>query len=310
MTSDDLPAITQWEAAVSKPLLHPEQERMLLRRVGSDDPGVSERARVELVERNMRLVISCTGPWLSMCPSADRDTLIQEGAMGLYHAIGKFDPSFGTKLSTYAYPWINQRMQRSITDQGLHYGGIKVPGEILRMMAKAAKQIERGNLAKDDETVARYCGIPVDRLLAARRAQQTWSLNATAANAPEDTEFGQIIPATEPEFTDPSVMLSERDEASSAGKAILDRLPERERQIIQLRFGLGAHANDAHTWLEVAERLGISEQTVRRLEKRAFNRLRGKAGALTATDDDAEPATALRTTYVTTNLDRVLERIA
>jgi RNA polymerase primary sigma factor len=247
------------------PLLTKAQEVELAKRIERGDMD----AKAQLVNSNLRLVISNArkywGPAHPQLPLLD---LIQEGILGLIRATEKFDWRRGYKFSTYATFWIRQAIQRALDNRSRT---IRIPvhlGQRERKIARAHRELsaELGREPTDEELVGR-AEITLDELGEARAASRVVTSLDRPVGEGEDTPFGALLASGErgPE-EEVDILLRE-----DALRRALEQLPEREREVVMLRYGVGG---DEPTPLsETGRRLGISQDTVRRLERKALAEL-------------------------------------
>ena len=225
-----------------------------------------------LMEANLRLVVSIAKRYrytnLSLLD------LVQEGNLGLIKAIDKFQYRRGFKFSTYATWWIRQAITRAVADTGRT---VRVPvhvGEAMQRIA-AARRTSAAELGRDPTVreLAASTRLPLEKvLLAIRSAAPLVSLDAPVS---EDAVFGEFLPDTG--ILSPEASLIEEDTLRRA-KAALESLGERERLVLELRFGIvNSHE---HTLQDIATRLGLSRERVRQIEAEALRQLRrGRSAA-------------------------------
>ena len=222
-----------------------------------------------LLEANLRLVVSIAKRYrYASVPLID---LIQEGNLGLIKAIDKFQYRRGFKFSTYATWWIRQAMTRAVMDTGRT---IRLPvhvAEVLNRIASARGALTR-SLKREPtvEELAAETRIPLAKVKKALRAEV--SLSSLDSPIADDAVFGDIVPDTS--VLTPEAALLQQD-ARRRTAAALASLGEREREILELRFGL--RNSQARTLQEVADRFGVTRERVRQIEKRALERLRAQA---------------------------------
>jgi RNA polymerase primary sigma factor len=243
-------------------LLTAAEEVTLAKAIERGDPVAKRR----MIESNLRLVVSIAKGYRGLgVPFLD---LIQEGTLGLNRAVEKFDWRRGYKFSTYATWWIRQSVQRAVAN---HARTIRVPVHVVERQQKLGRaarrlEVELGREATKEE-LAEATGLPiqhVDEALGA--AQASVSLNQSVG-AEDEGELGDLF--ADREAADPFDEAEESLRRQGVRKA-LDALPERERRILELRFGF---EGEPWTLEAIGHELDLTRERVRQLEGQALARL-------------------------------------
>ena len=251
------------------PLLTAQQERELARRKDAGD----EAAKRELIESNLRLVMSITRNY-TKAPVPVLD-LIQEGNLGLIRAVEKFDWKLGYKLSTYATWWIRQAVARALADQGRT---IRLPVHVAEQTRKVlgARRVMTQKLNRHPtvEEIASESGFPVERVQELLDlVQDPVSLETPVGDG--ENLYGDLIEDTK--SIQPDAATATHHRSADVAEAML-RLNPRMRRVLAMRFGLDGHL--PQTLEEVGTDLGITRERVRQLESRALRELRSVAPGL------------------------------
>jgi RNA polymerase primary sigma factor len=263
MPERTLDSMSLFMAAVRRHrLLNRAEEAELARRIERGDLAAKER----LVNSNLRLVISNARSYEGLdLPLLD---LIQEGMLGLIRAAEKFDYRKGYKFSTYATFWIRESIQRAIANRARP---IRVPvhiGQRERRIGRArAALIARLGREPTDEEIAEESELELREIHATREIARVVTSLDRPVGEEEETTLGALLASDAPP-TEEQVELAARDDALYRA---LERLPEAERTVVALRYGIGG--DDPTPLREAGRRLGISSDAVRKLERKALAEL-------------------------------------
>jgi RNA polymerase primary sigma factor len=244
------------------PLLTRDEEVELAQRIERGDLAAKE----QLVNSNLRLVISNARKFQGHdMPLLD---LIQEGILGLIRAAEKFDWRKGYKFSTYATFWIRQALQRALDNRSRT---IRIPvhlGQRERRIARAQRELaaQLGREPTDGEVAEAAELRPEDVREARETARVVTSLDRPVGEE-EQTSLGALLPSGE-RGPEEEVDISLREDAL---RQALENLPEEEREVVKLRYGI--NGDDPTPLSETGRRLGISQDAVRKLERRALTEL-------------------------------------
>jgi RNA polymerase primary sigma factor len=252
------------------PLLTPDQERSLARRIERGDLA----AKDHMIEANLRLVVHVAKRYQREDSSLTMQDLIQEGTIGLVRAVEKFDYRRGFRFSTYATLWIRQAIGRALADKG-RIVRLPIPvADRVRKLEVAERMLATrlGGMPRDDELAAELGWEleEVERLRGAGRRPA--SLDAQVSDD-GDADLGDLLASTAPSPEDEAMATAERTGLLAA----LHQLGATERRVLELRYGIGNE--EPKTAAETARALGVKPHQVRQVEDRALRRL----GALPAT---------------------------
>ena len=261
------------------PLLTSEEEIVLAKTVEAGmraDAAPEEKeaaldAKRELADRNLRLVVSIAKKYLGR--GLQFLDLIQEGNLGLLKAVDKFDYTKGYKFSTYATWWIRQAITRAIADQART---IRVPVhmvETINKLNRISRQLlqENGREATNEE-LAKAMGVSLAKVREVKKIAQDPISLETPIGEKEDSHLGDFIPdneATAPDDAAGSILLREQIEE------LLTGLTERERQVLELRFGL--KDGKTRTLEEVGKYFDVTRERIRQIEGKALSKLKKTA---------------------------------
>jgi RNA polymerase primary sigma factor len=249
------------------PLLTAEEEVELAQRIERGDLEAKDR----MINSNLRLVVSIArkyqGQGLSM------GDLVQEGMLGLIRAVEKFDWRKGYKFSTYGTLWIRQALQRGLENSGRT---IRLPvhiGQRARKIARAERELTV-KLGREPavEELADAVELPVEDVIDIRKADQPLSSLDRPVGDDGETTLGELMSSERP-GPDEEV---QADAGDDIVRRALEQLPERERNVVRLRFGVDGEAPTPLR--ETGKRLGISAERVRQIEENALSHLAGDEG--------------------------------
>ncbi len=250
------------------PLLTAAEERDLAKRIVAGE----DEARNILARSNLRLVVSIAKKYVGRSPDLTLLDLIQEGNLGLFKAVDKFDWKKGFKFSTYATWWIRQAITRALADQSRT---IRIPVHMVETIAKY-KQVSRrlsqalGRDAQPEE-IAVEMGVEVDKIYQIEKINQdTLSLeNPIGSDDDDRSTLGDFI--ADDKIPSPVQESSERILGEQV-RDILDDLSPKERKILEMRHGLldGIY----HTLEEVGKEFGVTRERIRQIEAKALEKIR------------------------------------
>jgi len=249
----------------STPLLTAVQEQQLSRLIREHSDPI---AREQMIQANLRLVVKIAKDYHTS--GMTLSDLVAEGNLGLLRAVEEFDPDAGVRFSTYAAWWIKQSIKRAMINTGQ---SIRIPAYLVKLVSKwrqASRQLEAelGRPATVDEMAKR---LHISAKKAAIIQQGLTAVNAPSQMGGDETQsISEMLPSNgeAPE----EAMLS----ASTLPfvQSMLGHLPPRERQILELRFGLDGYDGPPRTFKEIGKVIGLTRERIRQLEKQALLKLR------------------------------------
>jgi RNA polymerase primary sigma factor len=246
-------------------LLAPSEELELAQRIERGDLQAKER----LTTHNLRLVVSIARKYQGLSELCLLD-LIQEGMLGLIRAVEKFDYRKGFRFSTYATLWIRQAIQRGIADKGRT---IRLPVHVAQRERKIA-MVERQLSTKlgrepTPEEIAQAAELPLEQVVEMLDVSRTVTSLDKPVGEGDDTSLGTLVGSNETS-TEEEVEVSL---SRQAVRAAVEELPDRERQVIKLRFGLDGEEREPLPLSQLQRELGMGREELRAIERRALQHL-------------------------------------
>lgn len=251
------------------PLLTAEDERTLAKRIEAGD----DEARTLLMRANLRLVVSIAKKYVGRSADLTLLDLIQEGNLGLWKAVDKFDFTKGFKFSTYATWWIRQAITRALADQSRT---IRIPVHMVETIAKYKQKMRElsQHLGRDPlpEEIAAEMGVDIEKIYTIQKiSQATVSLETPVGDDGDgDSTLGSFI-------ADDSISSPDQDAShrilTEHIQAVLDELSPKERKILEMRNGLTGDGV-CYTLEEVGREFGVTRERIRQIEAKALEKIR------------------------------------
>jgi len=268
MIDKDVDATGQYLTDIgSRPLLCAEEEQRMAMQIKAGNEDV----RRQFIEANLKLVVSVAkryqGRGLAL------EDLIQEGNLGLMRAVEKFDSAKGYKFSTYAFWWIRQAITRAIADQGRT---IRLPvhlGDKLNRLKKSSLRLQQElGRSPTAEELAEHMGISAESVQELTKVSQEPVSLDLPLHAGQDLDLSDVI--------EDRAALAPPDVASHLAltelvEDLLERLTERERAVLSLRYGLAD--GRSRTLEEVGKAFQLTRERIRQIEARALSKLRAQS---------------------------------
>ena len=244
-------------------LLSADEEKELAVQIGEGDV----RARDRMVRANLRLVVNVargyTGKGLPL------QDLIEEGNLGLLRAVEGFDPTMGTRFSTYASYWIKQSIKRALINSAKT---IRIPAYMVELLSKwrraSARLTEELGRSPTHDEVARVLGLPKKKLPIIKKAIHIYNSTPQTDQADSGWSLGEMV--EDERLKNPEDVMLERDSLQHVMR-MLGSMDTREAAVLRMRFGL--NDSEPHTLKEIGESLGLTRERVRQIETEALGKL-------------------------------------
>lgn len=242
------------------------EEQATARLVQAGDPA----AREKMIERNLRLVVKIAGDFANR--GLPLEDLVAEGNLGLMEAVDRYDPDNGAKFSTYAAWWIKQAMRSAVQS---HSRTIRLPAHIHSRAYHIQQAVttleERFGRTPSDRELAEEVELTEDQVRQVLDVCQPITHLETSLGEDSSADMGDVI--ADEDARDPEVEATVQDDVRRI-RELMAGLPERERYILETRFGLTAEDEHSQTLGEVGDHLGVSRERIRQLQEKAITSLR------------------------------------
>jgi RNA polymerase primary sigma factor len=263
--SEELDALSLFLDQVGRwRLLRPDEERSLSQRIERGDQAAKER----MINANLRLVVSLARRYAPANQELSLLDLIQEGMFGLIRAVEKFDWRRGHRFSTYATWWIRQAIERGIASKARQ---VRLPVNVLQRHRRIARIAAELALRLDREPteaeLADAADVRIAHVQEARAASRAVASLDRPVGEEGDRTLGDLLPSEAPEPDD----LIDRKLRRAAVRRAIRTLPERDRAVVRLRYGIGGIA--PRSLKEIGGLLGLTPERVRQIEAAALDRL-------------------------------------
>ena len=262
-TSVQSPLETYLREINETPLLSADEELELAEAIAEGDM----EARDRMVRANLRLVVNIARGYTSK--GLGLQDLIEEGNLGLLRAVEGFDPTVGTRFSTYASYWIKQSIKRSLINSAKT---IRIPAYMVELLSKwrraTNRLVDELGRTPTPEEVARVLGLPRKKLPIIKKAILIYNLTPQTDQADSGWTLGEMV--MDERSRTPDEELLQNDNLTFVMEQ-LEVMDPRESAVLKMRFGLGDHA--PHTLKEIGESLGLTRERVRQIETEALGKL-------------------------------------